>query len=217
MICVRSRKLQGKLVTRRWNTVHDMFAAFYTEPIGNEIVHLVIEDDKVIYSSLGPNDQYFGPCLWMTDLMAWFSDEENKLPWDKKPEEIPAQREFQPADFTLEEDPAEWKDMPDGFESFWLYGLQANRPLAELLGGQFGQLDPNAHVYICAVVRVGYDMIDSHLKVDVFHPTTGVTEYSRLLNEREKAILLAMIQKYEAERIHKLYQVTAKVLEGGLA
>jgi len=194
-----------------------MLAAYAATPFDREVVHLVIEDDKVLYSSLGQNDLCFGVCLWMSDLMAWFADAETQMPWEKTPEDIPAQREIQPGDFTLEEDSAEWKDMPDGVESFWLYGLKANRPLAELLGERFGQLEPDAQVFICAVVRVGYDMIDSHLRVDVFHPDTDVTEYSRLLTEREKALLLAMIQKFEAERLDKLYQTTAKVLEGGRA
>lgn len=215
MISIKSRTAKGTLVTHKWATVPDMLKAFEAEPLGAEIVQLVIEDSRVLYSSLNHSDPFFGPWLRMSDLMAWFAEDQNMTPWKQKPEDLPVQREIQQGDFSLDEDPAEWKDMPDGEESFWLYGLKANRPLGDLLGSRFRHLVPEAKVYIGAMVHVGYDMIDSHLRVDVFRNDNGVEAYSRLLNEREKAILLVMIQKHEAERLHNLYQATSKMLEGG--
>lgn len=214
MICIKSRTRKGRLITHSWPSVSEMISACETEAIGAEIVQLVIENDMVLYSSLNNSDPFLSPWLRISDLMAWFSAEQNITPWMSDPEELPAQHEIQPSDFSLEED-AEWKDMPDGEESFWLYGLKANRPLDELLGSQFKHLDQPAKVFINAIVRVGYDMIDSHLRVDVLRSAPGVKEYRRLLNDREKAILLAMVQKYEAERLRNLYRTTSSILEGG--
>lgn len=214
MIYIKSRTRNGKLVTHRWPTTRDMLAALETGSIGSEFVQLVVEDDKVIYSSLNDADPFLGPWLRISDAVGWFVEELNVMPWRTAPEDIPVQHEILPGDFSLEGD-AEWKDMPEGEESFWLYGLKANQPLGVLLGAQFENLDPAEAVFISAVVRVGYDMIDSYLRVDFLHPYSGVKEYRRLLSDREKVILLAMIQKREAERLHNLYQTTSAMLEGG--
>lgn len=217
MIYIKSRTVKGKLITHRWATVQDMLRAFDAEPIGSEIVQLVIEDDKVLYSSLHHSDPFLGSWLRMSDLMVWFAEEQDAMPWRKEPEGLPVEHEIQPGDFSLEEDSVEWKDMPDGMDSFWLYGLKSNRPLGELLGSQFEHLEPDAKVYISAIVSAGYDMIDSHLSIDVYRPGIGGKEYCRQMNEWEKTILLSMIQKREAERLHNLFRATSSILEGGRA
>ena len=76
-------------------------------------------------------------------------------------------------------------------------------------------MNPDTKVFISAIVRVGYDMIDSNLKVEVIHPELSMKEYRRPLNDSEKAILLSMIQKHETERLRNLYQATSAVLKGG--
>ena len=214
MICIKSRTLKGSLITHSWPSVSEMISACETEAIGAEIVQLVIENDTVLYSSLNNSDPFLSTWLRVSDVMDWFSEERNLMPWMNEPEELPAQYEIQPGDFSLGED-AEWKDMPDGVESFWLYDLKANRPLGELLGSLFEYLNPDTKVFISAIVRVGYDMIDSNLKVEVIHPELSMKEYRRPLNDSEKAILLSMIQKHETERLRNLYQATSAVLKGG--
>lgn len=117
MICIKSRTLKGSLITHSWPSVSEMISACETEAIGAEIVQLVIENDTVLYSSLNNSDPFLSTWLRVSDVMDWFSEERNLMPWMNEPEELPAQYEIQPGDFSLGED-AEWKDMPDGVESF---------------------------------------------------------------------------------------------------
>ena len=171
-------------------------------------VLLVTEDRLVLYSSM--ERQKGTKKMQMQDVLAWYLDALGEGRADATYARLTGAREIQEGDFCLAEDAADWSPSPDGAGECWVYQLTPGCHVDEVLGTyvETWENEDTASVYF--FVEPGYDAAASVLQVEIARGDGSVLSCERMLNEREYALLLRMVQAFEVRRLQRLMRA-----EGG--
>ena len=164
-------------------------------------VFLVTENRHVLYSSMG-RPQGIGK-VRMQDVLAWYIGMLGEGPAAAPCARLTGERELREGDFCLEEDAADWSPSPDGAGECWAYQLTACCNVDEVLGTHVETEENEDTASIYFFVEPGYDDAAEVLQVEIARGDGSVQSCERLLNERERVLLLHMVQEYEIHRLRR--------------